>query len=138
MLFKCALLVASLALISACTNLDAEKFIEIDENETNYSKMESELAMLHMEIASLSQQGTCSSDSQCQTIDVGVKPCGGPEYFYAYSIADPRMGQFLGYVNKYNQLSKKLLNKNRGEELSDCIVVEDSGAQCLAGTCSMR
>src|ERR1700751_2827805 len=36
-------------------------------------------------IVALIADGACDSDSQCKTIAIGAKACGGPEYYLAWS-----------------------------------------------------
>ena len=49
---------------------------------------EPESQRLARELRSLIGTAACSSDSQCRTVAVGAKPCGGPAGYWAWSTQD--------------------------------------------------
>ena len=130
------MLIVFVGLVSACSGMEAERYIELDSEEMDVIKMEEKLSNLHFEITSLAERGRCDENNQCQTIAVGIKPCGGPRYFYAYSISSFDAGSVVDRVSEYNRLDSKLNNKR--QDISECYVISDPGAQCFAGKCMTR
>jgi len=72
----------------------------------------------------------CDSDVQCRTIGVGAKACGGPQRYVAWSTLLTDGVALQGAV-----ASAALADRLRAEKsgvLSNCAVVVDPGAQCVA------
>lgn len=135
------LLSAGLALmLTACAGLDEELLMMEDDalsmNETDQIKIQSRLDTLNMNISQMAEQGNCTSDVQCRTVAVGTRPCGGPKTYYAYSTENPDASLLMSRVSEYNRLEKQLLTANR--PISDCRIINDPGAQCLANRCVLR
>ena len=75
----------------------------------------------------------CTEDSQCHSLAVGERPCGGPESYLAYSTArapDAEL-QALGAIYR---AERRKLNAEAGR-VSDCRFMPDPGALCRAGAC---
>lgn len=72
---------------------------------------------------------TCDTDSQCRTIAIGSKPCGGPEAYVAWStkVTD------AAALNEANANDNVVQAPERGRLQSNCIVVTDPGAYCARG-----
>ena len=80
--------------------------------------------------AALIGDAACDDDSQCRTLPVGSKPCGGPEYYLAWStkrtdVAALRQAA-AGDVSPPGS--------RRPGEVSTCVVVTDPGAYCARAT----
>jgi len=77
----------------------------------------------------------CGEDSQCRTLAVGMKQCGGPAAYIAWSVknTDPRALERA--VADYNLASRKEVA--RSDRMSDCSVVDDPGAACVATATAM-
>lgn len=76
-------------------------------------------------------QAPCDSDSQCRTIGVGSKPCGGPEGYLAWSSKSSDRDRLVDLVARHRD-ARRLENEASGL-LSDCRVVPDPGAACRPG-----
>lgn len=87
------------------------------------------LARIHALIGSPS----CSEDSQCRTLPVGARACGGPEGYLAYSTAHSDAAQLQAMGASY-QAERRKANAESGR-VSDCRFIGDPGAVCRAGTC---
>ncbi|HAT33817.1 MAG TPA: hypothetical protein DCW29_24140 [Janthinobacterium sp.] len=73
----------------------------------------------------------CDADSQCQTLAMGAKSCGGPEWYLAWSTASGEAAQVRALAARYTAW-RKAQDASSGA-LSDCRVVPDPGASCQAG-----
>ena len=84
-------------------------------------------------IAPLPGGVACDTHSQCLTLPVGEKPCGGPQRWLAWSskgISEADLRRLLA-----GQMGGTVHAPRRPGERSICAVVPDPGAQCLAGRC---
>ena len=73
--------------------------------------------------------------SQCRTMALGVKPCGGPWMYLVYSTAVSDETKLRKLVDEFNELDRK-----RNEEdglFSDCSVVSEPKVTLADGVCSI-
>lgn len=75
----------------------------------------------------------CDTASQCFTVPVGEKACGGPQRWLAWS--SKRISQAELRRLQAGQIDSTARLPRRPGERSDCMVLPDPGAQCLAGRC---
>lgn len=100
-------------------------------------------------ITALIGDAACDSDSQCKTLAVGAKACGGPEYYLAWSTKRTDAAA-LGETAKSDLSAPRNMAANRGGA-SNCVFVTDPGAYCApaagrgadsasqqGGTCRLR
>lgn len=78
----------------------------------------------------------CTEDAQCRTLAVGVKACGGPQAWVAWSTAVSRAEPLQALAAELAQ-RQKVRNEVAGA-VSDCSVLPDPGARCLAQRCTLR
>jgi hypothetical protein len=76
---------------------------------------------------------TCSSDSQCRSLPIGHKACGGPEGHLAWSSTVSNETRLLAWAAQYTQ-ARRLEVQARGL-MSDCRVLADPGAVCRQSLC---
>ena len=94
--------------------------------------MEAERA-LQQRIATEIGEAACEHDSQCRTLAVGARACGGPERWLAWSVVSSR-GDRLEALSQ--ELSALVQARNeRSGLMSTCVVVPDPGAFCRTGQC---
>lgn len=96
---------------------------------------EAESVRLGRELRALIGPAACSADSQCRTVAVGAKACGGPAGYVAWSIQGTD-GQQL------TELARRQADAQRREVeasgmASNCALVVDPGAACVAGRCEL-
>ncbi len=79
----------------------------------------------------------CSSDTQCQTLAIGAKACGGPARWLAWSSATAaRPAQLSAWSVELATLQRSRFQASG--MMSTCSIVPDPGAVCLAGRCSLN
>lgn len=87
----------------------------------NLTQQESdEMQNLKSEILALSQSEKCSNATDWKSVGLGVKACGGPVEYIAYSNKIDE-AKFLEKVNLYNQKSTEYNKKYN--LVSDCMLV---------------
>ena len=77
----------------------------------------------------------CSDNSQCRTLPVGARACGGPETYLAYSAAGGQDAALRALAERY-QKERQAQNAASGM-ISTCVFMPDPGAVCTAGTCQV-
>jgi hypothetical protein len=70
----------------------------------------------------------CDSDAQCQTIGIGVKPCGGAETFLGWSSKNTDRAALTTLVSRHRDARQS--ENERSGAVSDCRVIPDPGAVC--------
>ncbi|MBZ2205739.1 hypothetical protein [Massilia soli] len=75
----------------------------------------------------------CDNASQCKTLPVGHKSCGGPEGYLAYSTKSGNTKQLMALAEQY-AAARKAENERSGM-LSNCMMEPDPGATCVANRC---
>jgi len=78
-------------------------------------------------------QPRCTADSQCRSLPVGHKACGGPEGHLAWSTAVSDETRLLALAREQSELRRQEVEA-RGL-MSNCQVQADPGAVCRRGLC---
>ncbi len=71
---------------------------------------------------------TCQHDSECRSLGVGYRACGGPQQFIAWSAPHSDEAALMAAAARYERASRKEAQA-RGE-MSTCQVLPDPGALC--------
>lgn len=93
-------------------------------------------AQLWQQLQVESQRSGCDQDSQCHSLGVGAKACGGPERYLAWSDrqrSDQRLQQLAA-----RYAAARTADDQRQQLMSNCALVADPGAVCRAGRCELR
>jgi len=90
------------------------------------------LAQIHALIG----DAACTDSSQCHTVGIGARPCGGPQAYLPWSSAKTD-GAALAVLAEKFRLEREAVNAASGE-LSNCRFFPDPGAVCRAGTCQLN
>lgn len=78
----------------------------------------------------------CDNASQCKTLPVGHKACGGPEGYVAYSTKSGNNARLLALAEQYAAARKDEVE--RSGMMSNCMVEPDPGASCVANRCVLN
>ncbi|MBP6339424.1 MAG: hypothetical protein KA375_17610 [Vitreoscilla sp.] len=74
----------------------------------------------------------CEQDSQCRSLPLGHKACGGPAGHLAWSTAVSQESRLLALAQRHQQAERQAVEKSG--RISDCMLVSDPGARCNAQT----
>lgn len=88
------------------------------------------------QIRALIGTAACTDVSQCRTVGIGARPCGGPQAYLAWSTAHTDGAALAALAEKF-KLEREAANAASGE-LSTCQFFPDPGASCHAGTCQLN
>lgn len=88
------------------------------------------------QIRALIGPATCTDQSQCHTLALGARPCGGPQAYLPWSSAHTD-GAALAVLGARFRQEREAAIAASGE-LSTCQFLPDPGAVCRAGTCQLN
>jgi hypothetical protein len=78
---------------------------------------------------------SCTDASQCRTLPIGARACGGPEGYLAYSTSSAPEAELKTLAERHKQERADFHAKSG--MLSNCRYMPDPGAVCVAGTCQL-
>jgi hypothetical protein len=78
----------------------------------------------------------CDNDSQCRTLPIGEKACGGPEQWLAWSVTTGRVEQLKAWSTELAALQRQ--RHQAAGMMSNCAYNADPGALCQAQRCVTR
>lgn len=97
--------------------------------------IQSKRAKLKNEIEALNQDLTCESHSDCDVLEMGVKPCGGPWRHLTYSKKNTKASALKRKVSDYNGLDKSF--NEASNIMSDCGVQLPPEVRCVEKACKI-
>jgi hypothetical protein len=78
----------------------------------------------------------CDNDSQCHSIGIGSKACGGPERYLAWSDKTTDGARLKALVDQHSA-ARRADDKREGM-MSTCSLISDPGAVCRANRCALN
>lgn len=84
-------------------------------------------------IKALIGSASCTDSSQCRTVAIGARACGGPQGYLAWSTTQTDGGALRDLAERY-KAERQAEIRQKGE-MSDCRFIADPGASCRSGTC---
>jgi hypothetical protein len=94
---------------------------------------EGQSASILAQLRTLIGPAACTASSQCHSLPVGARACGGPQAYLPWSSAHTSPASLHALAARY-QAARRAQIRARGE-ISDCRFLIDPGAVCRAGTC---
>jgi hypothetical protein len=88
------------------------------------------------QIRALIGDAACTDNSQCHTLAIGARPCGGPQAYLPWSSAKTD-GAALAVLGERFKKEREAAIAASGE-MSTCQFLPDPGASCRAGTCQLN
>lgn len=91
------------------------------------------LVRLRGEISELIGKASCRNLVVCRVVGLGVRPCGGPEEYIAYSIWNTDRAAIVNRVSEYNLLKEDLMLDN--DEAGTCEQLPEPNVDCVHARC---
>lgn len=88
------------------------------------------------QIRALIGDAACTDASQCHTLALGARACGGPQVYLPWSSASTD-GAALAVLGERFKKEREAAIAASGE-MSTCQFLPDPGATCRAGTCQLN
>lgn len=119
---------ASLLILTACADARQSAPVPVPA-----SAPASATAALWQQIQSANSNLSCDNDSQCHSLGVGAKSCGGPENYLAWSSKSSDGAQLKALVEQH--AAARRADNNRSGIMSNCMITSTPEATCRAGAC---
>lgn len=116
-----AVISMSLFLLVGCTGV-APRTDAADDPAATYEK-----------IRALVGDASCTDSSQCRSLPLGARACGGPQGYLPWSTARTDGNALRALAERY-KAERQAQIKQKGE-MSDCRFMVDPGAVCQKGSC---
>lgn len=94
---------------------------------------EPESQRLARELRALIGPAACTADSQCRSLPVGAKACGGPAGYWAWSTQDGDAQRIAALAARQAETQRREVEASGLR--SNCALTPDPGAACVAGRC---
>src|SRR5262249_4053524 len=94
-----------------------------------------EAARLERELRTLIGPAARHSNAQCRTVAVGAKACGGPSAYLAWSTEGTDAARLTDLAAR--QAAAQRRENEAGRLVSNCALVADPGAACVARRCQL-
>ena len=85
-------------------------------------------AALQAQVQRLIGRAACDTDAQCRTLALGLRACGGPEAYVAWSVRGTDQAALKRAAERYSQWQAQ--QQARSGAMSICMVEADPGAVC--------
>jgi len=99
------------------------------------SAPEPESQRLSRELQAAIGTAACTADSQCSSLAVGAKACGGPAGYLAWSSVGTDAARVKDLAARLTTAQQREIAASGLR--SNCAFVSDPGAVCLAGRCQL-
>ena len=83
--------------------------------------------------STLGNAASCSADTECRSVAVGAKACGGPTGYRAYSGKTASTASVEALAQHERDLSAQAARESH--EVSPCFMLADPGARCEQNKC---
>jgi hypothetical protein len=92
------------------------------------------LARVHAQLeTTLAAASTCTVDTECHSVAVGAKACGGPTGYRAYSSSTVTTASVTALAQHERDLAAAAARESH--QVSACFMLADPGAHCQQGKC---
>ena len=94
----------------------------------------SDLASVHAQLeTTLSRASACTVDTECHSVAVGAKACGGPTGYRAYSSKTVSTASVDALAQHERDLAAQAARESH--QVSTCYMLADPGAHCQQNKC---
>jgi len=128
-----AALVASAPAVAA-TKVPPPPVIQSVGADTSAAPAAGDLASVESQLdTTLAKASACSADSECRTVAVGAKACGGPTGYRAYSGKAVSPDSVEALAQHERELAAA--QARASHQVSPCFMLADPGARCVQNKC---
>lgn len=97
---------------------------------------EPESKRLAQELRTLIGPAACTEHAQCRTVPIGAKACGGPSGYLAWSSEGTDAEAVEALAKRQSEAQRREVEASGMR--SNCAVVSNPGAQCVAKRCQLQ
>ena len=92
------------------------------------------IGMINYEIESMNKNLACIGDGECEVLEMGNNPCGGPTKYLVYSRSNPQASGLKAKAQDFT-LAEKQLRAVELQMVSSCNTPAQPDARCLKNVC---
>lgn len=120
---------ATAVLTTAVQLTDAHSAPDLAKFKAKREKLKNEIAALNSDPKDL----RCTADTDCDYVELGAKPCGGPRSYIVFSKKSEKASAVKRKAGEFTALDKKI---NEAEQMmSDCMAVLPPELRCSNSLC---
>lgn len=93
------------------------------------------IATINFEIETYNKELSCVGDGECEVLELGTGPCGGPSKYLVYSTANPQAATLKAKAQDYT-LAEKQLRAVDFQMVSHCQAPPQPEARCVKNVCT--
>ena len=128
-----AALVASAPAVAA-VKVPSPPAIQSVTTSTSAAPAAGDLASVESQLdTTLNQAAACTADTECRTVAVGAKACGGPTGYRAYSSKTISPDSVEALAQHERELAAA--QARASHQVSPCFMLADPGARCVQNKC---
>ena len=100
------------------------------------AELRAQRAGLTRQIEILNETLTCTTASDCESIEIGEKPCGGPVSYLITSQLNPNTAQMRKLAEQVGKIDKAIALSNESGLVSDCRYLDAPKLACEKERCA--
>lgn len=124
--------------ISGCVQLTEEqqRAALLSELDGSLAQLQVNLRQLERRMDRLTEDRSCQQDQQCRVLAKGVRPCGGPEQYLAYSVLSTDESMLLHTNEQFSSLRQR--QHERLGTISSCELLPEPLPSCQQNLCTLQ
>lgn len=124
---------AALLMLTGCTTVPDNTDAMVTQLDGPLAQLQVDTKQLYQRLQRLTTDKSCVEDQQCKVLAIGNKPCGGPEQYLPYSVAQTD-SKLLAITNeRYRKIKQE--QQLRLGMLGSCQVLTEPATQCRQQQC---
>ncbi len=126
-------ILAALLMLIGCTTVPANTDGMVTQLDGPLAQLQVDTKQLYQRLQRLTTDKSCVEDQQCKVLAVGSRPCGGPEQYLPYSVAQTD-SKLLAITNdRYRKIKQE--QQLRLGMLGSCQMLIEPATQCRQQQC---
>lgn len=126
-------ILAALLMLTGCTTVPANTDGMVTQLDGPLAQLQVDTKQLYQRLQRLTTDKSCVEDQQCKVLAVGSRPCGGPEQYLPYSVAQTD-SKLLAITNdRYRKIKQE--QQLRLGMLGSCQMLIEPATQCRQQQC---
>jgi hypothetical protein len=126
-------ILAALLMLTGCTTVPGNTDAMVTQLDGPLAQLQVDTKQLYQRLQRLTTDKSCVEDQQCKVLAVGSRPCGGPEQYLPYSVAQTD-SKLLAITNdRYRKIKQE--QQLRLGMLGSCQMLIEPATQCRQQQC---
>lgn len=122
-------------LVSGCATIPKQTEGLVNQLDGPLAQLQVDTKQLHQRMQRLTEDKSCRESAECKVLAVGIRPCGGPEQYLAYSAINTDEKLLAITNDRYTKLKQQ--QQQRLGLRSTCQMLPQPIAQCKLRQCTL-